>query len=123
MHNGSVRKSLLFKYLAGQPSPCHFSCAFFPSLFPPSAGTYPVGAVTRFHTSYWFEPEDRVAHAMLAGLDCKELQDRQPLGQLLLDQDVISEHKLELVLRQRLATGLEMWRVLINLNLSRSDLS
>lgn len=51
----------------------------------------------------------------------EKLRDQDKLGRALLDRGIISEQEFELVRQQAKATGIEMWRVLLNLNLVAPD--
>ena len=56
-----------------------------------------------------------------ANLDLDKLRDQAKLGRMLLDRGLISQQEHELVCRQTEATGVEMWRLLLNLNLISAE--
>ena len=56
-----------------------------------------------------------------ANLDLEKLRDQTKLSRMLLDRGLISQQEHELVRRQTEATGVEMWRLLLNLNLISAE--
>lgn len=49
------------------------------------------------------------------------LRDEERLGRALLDHSIISQQEFDLVRRQARATGIDLWRVLLNLNLVSAE--
>lgn len=58
---------------------------------------------------------------MNTNLPLEALRDEEKLSRLLLGKGLLSQQEFDMVRRQCKATGIEMWRVLLNLNLVSSE--
>jgi type II secretory ATPase GspE/PulE/Tfp pilus assembly ATPase PilB-like protein len=55
-------------------------------------------------------------------LDQEKLRDEEKLSRMLLDRGVITQQEHEFVRQQARATGIDLWRVMLNLNLVSSEM-